>query len=258
MGAVVYYCYNKCAKAKEKNDQTPMEQAIPLNNGRVLGEEADNPNNVVEEIAYQQRDLPDGQEERGPLIDGRVLGEEADNPNNGQEECDPQQDMFHSEPDQLKKITVKQGETVTLKTGVTDMQRDDLLRWKYADSRVSESTTLFSVIAVCNKRTARIAVKEGPGGKFKDRLQLDHQTGNLTIKNMRVKDTGHFKLEIKNNKHQLTKTIKVNVCASTKKQGDDPNETNLCLIPEEDPNNTSTYTVEPMDTADEATDEELS
>lgn len=161
--------------------------------------------------------------------------------------------MFHSEPDQVKKIKVKRGETVTLKTGVTDVQRDDRVRWKYADSRVSESTTLYSVIAVCDKRTDRLLVKEGPGGKFKDRLQLDHQTGNLTIKNMRVKDSGQFKVEIKSNTNPLTKTIKVNVRAPTKKEWDDPNETILSLIPEEDPNNTGTYTVEPTDT-----DEELS
>lgn len=119
--------------------------------------------------------------------------------------------MFHTEPDQVKKIKVKPGETVTLKTGVTEIQRHDLIRWKYADPRVSESTTLYSVIAVCSKRIDRFAVKEGPGGKFKDRLQLDQHTGNLTIKNMRVKDTGHFKLEIKSNTNPLTKTIKVNV-----------------------------------------------
>ncbi len=119
--------------------------------------------------------------------------------------------MFHSEPDQVKKIKVKRGETVTLKTGVTDVQRDDRIRWKYADSRVSESTTLYSVIAVCDKRIDRLLVKEGPGGKFKDRLQLDHQTGNLTIKNMSVKDSGQFKVEIKSNTNPLTKTIKVNV-----------------------------------------------
>lgn len=119
--------------------------------------------------------------------------------------------MFLAELDQVKKIKVHQGKTITLNTGVTEIQRDDRLWWKYADSRVSESTTLFSVIAVCDKRTNRFAVKEGPGGKFKDRLQLDHQTGNLMIENMRVKDTGHFKLEIRSNKHRLTKTIKVNV-----------------------------------------------
>lgn len=120
-------------------------------------------------------------------------------------------DMFNAVQDQMKKIKVKHGETVTLKSGVADLPRDDRLRWKYADSRVSDSTTLFKVIAVCHKRNDRFTVKDGPGGKFKDRLTLDHKTGNLTIKNMRVKDTGHFKLEIASNTNPIMKTIKVNV-----------------------------------------------
>lgn len=113
--------------------------------------------------------------------------------------------------DQMKKIKVKQGETVTLKTGVTDIQRDDLLRWKYVESTVTDSTTSFSVIAVCDKRTSRVSVYDGPDGRFQDRLQLDHHTGNLTIKNTEVKDSGNFKVKIKSNTNPLIKTIKVNV-----------------------------------------------
>ncbi|CAM4661222.1 unnamed protein product [Leuciscus chuanchicus] len=166
----------------------------------------------------------------------------------GQEECDPLQDMFNAGLDQVKEIEVKHGETVTLNSGVADLPRDDRLRWKYVDSRVSDSTILFTVIAVCHKRDDRFSVKDGPGGKFKDRLTLDHKTGNLTIKNMRVKDTGHFKLEISSNSNHFTKTIKVNVHAATQICGDDLTETMFLLTPEEDPNNTSTYTVQLTDT----------
>lgn len=214
--------------------------------------------------------------------------------------------MFHDVVDQLKKIKVKPGETVTLNSGVAELRRDDRLRWKYADSRVSDSTTLFSVIAACYpyKSNHRFSVKDGPGGKFKDRLTLDHKTGNLTIKNMRVKDTGHFKLMIIGNTNHFTKTIKVNVrgeklkptfiytcflnpvnyysfisnnnmllsiihnssvftfcvslfsTAATQICRDDLNETMLSLIPEEDPNNTSTYIVEPMGTLSNEEEEE--
>ncbi|XP_051764516.1 uncharacterized protein LOC127520456 isoform X2 [Ctenopharyngodon idella] len=208
-----------------------------------------------------ERALPNSQEECHPLIDGPVLRDEVDNPNNADlempdqerdlsncdEECHPLQDLFHDGKDKMKKIKVEPGETVTLKSGVTDIQRNDRLRWKYADRRMTDSTTLFSVIAVCNKMNNRFSLRDGPGGKFKDRLTLDHQTGNLTIKNMRVKDSGHFKLEIYSNTNPLTKTIKVNVRASTQKKKDDPNETDLSLIPDEDPNNTTTYTVQPTD-----------
>ncbi|XP_052446711.1 uncharacterized protein zgc:171601 isoform X2 [Carassius gibelio] len=260
-GPGVYCCYKKFAKG---NDQTTTHQAIPLendpvsstapclprrdtnnpNNGQALLEVANNPNNANKEIPDQEKDLPDGPEESGPLIDDEEILDQGRDLPGGLEESDPLHDMFHSEPDQVKKIKVKQGDTVTLKSGVTEIQIHDRLRWKYADSRASESTTLYSVIAVYDKRSDKIFEREGPGGKFKDRLQLDHQTGNLTIKNMRVKDSGLFKLEIKSDTNPLTKTIKVNVRVPTKMVLDDPNDTLLSLIPEEDPNDTSTYSVE--------------
>ncbi|XP_067252815.1 uncharacterized protein [Chanodichthys erythropterus] len=248
--AVCFFMYFK--KAKERG-QDPEPQAIPLNNGPEV-EEVDNPNNADLKMPVQERALPNSQEECHPLINGPVLDkvDKVDNPNNADlkipdEERDLPNYLFHDGKDEMKKIKVEPGKTVTLKSGVTEIKKNDRLRWKYADRRMSDSTTLFTVIAVCNKMNNRVSLRDGPGGKFKDRLTLDHQTGNLTIKNMRVKDSGHFKLEISSNTNPLTKTIKVNVRASTQKVMDDPNETNLSLIPEEDPNNTSTYTVQPTD-----------
>ncbi|CAM4661214.1 unnamed protein product [Leuciscus chuanchicus] len=248
LAAVAVYFYKKSAKAKE-TEQTPeeQEQAIPLNSSPVRRDDVvDHPNNGP----VRRDDVVDH-----PNNDGEMPNQQRDLPNS-QEECDPLHDMFNAGQDQMKKIKVKHGETVTLNSGVADLPRDDRLRWKYADSRVSDSTTLFKVIAVCHKRNDRFSVKDGPGGKFKDRLTLDHKTGNLTIKNMRVKDTGHFKLEISSNTNPIMKTIKVNVRAATHICGDDLNETMLSLIPEEDPNNTSTYTVEPTDTLSSENEEE--
>lgn len=43
--------------------------------------------------------------------------------------------------------------------------------------------------------------------------------------------------------------------APTQKIQDEPNETHLSIIAEEDPNNTSTYTVEPTDSLSNEEDE---
>ncbi|XP_077081394.1 uncharacterized protein LOC143735206 isoform X2 [Siphateles boraxobius] len=262
LAAAAVYCYKKSAKAKEE-EQTPEEpeEAIPLNSNPVLRDDVvDHPNNdpvLRDDVVDHPNNDPVLRDDvvDHPNNDGEMSNQQRDLPN-CQEECDPLQDMFHDGLDQVKKIKVKHGDTVTLNSGVTDVQRDDRLRWKYADSRVSDCTTLFTVIAVCHKRNDRFTVKDGPGGKFKDRLKLDYETGNLTIENMRVKDTGHFKLEITSNTHRLTKTIKVNVRAATHICRDDLNETVLSLIPEEDPNNTSTYTVDPTGTLSNEDEEE--
>ncbi|XP_043078613.1 uncharacterized protein LOC122327365 isoform X2 [Puntigrus tetrazona] len=228
---LAFAVYRKYFKKAVKNGQSTVLQEVqqpdPLTND--------------ERINDQERDLPDGPEEHNPLIEGPVLGNEVDHPNAG---------MLYAELDQAKEIKVQQGENFTLTTGVTEIQRDDQIWWKYADS--TDSTTSFSVIAVCDTRTDRFTVKEGPEGKFKDRLHLDPQTGNLTIKNMKVKDTGHYKLDIRS-KQRRTKTIKVHVHDPTKKecQMTNPNDTRLSLITEEDPNNITTYTVELTDTDEE-------
>ncbi|KAL0147527.1 hypothetical protein M9458_057176, partial [Cirrhinus mrigala] len=113
--------------------------------------------------------------------------------------------------DTFKKIIVNQGQTITLNTGVTEIQSDDQLKWTYADSSVSESTIQCVTIVECNKSTDRFSVKDGPDGKFKDRLQLDQQTGNLTIKNTEITDSGNFKVEIMTDTNRLLKTIQVNI-----------------------------------------------
>ncbi|XP_056304443.1 uncharacterized protein LOC130216573 [Danio aesculapii] len=262
--AVAGYYYLKKSPKTNQNREHPLNEAgqLPLLPPAANNEEAGPgmlPSTNHEPITTE-RAVPAPVDQVDNQITGVTPGGNS-HQNNDAEITVPHRylpnDIFHDEPDLLRNIRVKSGESITLKTGVTEIKRDDVVKWKYGDSRVSDCTTLFKVIAVVYEGSSRC--KEGPDGRFKDKLELDRKTGNLKIKNVRVKHSGHYKLKIESNTHPLSKTIKVTVRAGTASVLDDPND--LSLIPEEEPQNTTTYSVEPANTtlpSNEDTDEELS
>ncbi|CAM4659738.1 unnamed protein product [Leuciscus chuanchicus] len=87
-------------------------------------------------------------------------------------------------------VSVMEGDSVTLNTGVQTNQQDDI-KWYFKDIRIARITGDLSFICTdvqCNEGTER----------FRDRLKLDHQTGSLTITNTRNTDSGVYILEIIN------------------------------------------------------------
>nr|XP_055074161.1 natural killer cell receptor 2B4-like [Misgurnus anguillicaudatus] len=86
-------------------------------------------------------------------------------------------------PDEVKSVSVTEGDSVTLHTGITGIKRDDLILWMF----VSQET-----------RIAQIYMKDIWYMKeiFGDRLKLDSETGSLTITNIRITHTGLYKLQI--------------------------------------------------------------
>ncbi|XP_065099370.2 cell adhesion molecule CEACAM3-like [Paramisgurnus dabryanus] len=84
--------------------------------------------------------------------------------------------------------TGKVGEFVTLDTGVTRIQRDDEIMWTFEDMRIAR------YIGGTNESTLYDYIDE----RFKDRLEVKHQTGDLTIRNIRTEHTGEYKVQIKN------------------------------------------------------------
>ncbi|XP_058617619.1 uncharacterized protein LOC131531091 [Onychostoma macrolepis] len=83
-----------------------------------------------------------------------------------------------------------EGDSVTLHTGVETNQQDSI-KWYFNDTRIAQITGDLSKICTdvqCNEGTER----------FRDRLKLDHQTGSLTIMNIRTTDSGVYKLLINN------------------------------------------------------------
>ncbi|KAL0161263.1 hypothetical protein M9458_044988, partial [Cirrhinus mrigala] len=79
----------------------------------------------------------------------------------------------------------KEGESVTLDAGVIK-HPNNVMTWYFNDTLITEITGNQSKICTkdqCNKR-------------FRDRLKLDHQTGSLIITNIRITDSGEYKLKI--------------------------------------------------------------
>ncbi|XDV22532.1 hypothetical protein PO909_027413, partial [Leuciscus waleckii] len=80
------------------------------------------------------------------------------------------------------------GDSVTLNTDVTEIQRDDLILWMF---NVNNSDTC---IAEIHKLIISIFDNDE---RFRDRLQMDGQTGSLTIRNIRTEHTGLYKVQVR-------------------------------------------------------------
>ncbi|XP_043079809.1 CD48 antigen-like [Puntigrus tetrazona] len=87
-------------------------------------------------------------------------------------------------------ISVTEGESVTLNTGVTELHKDDQILWSFI---LNSSETRLAVIY--NQMLSIYDDKEN-NERFRGRLQLDEQTGSLTITNINRLHSGLYKLTI--------------------------------------------------------------
>ncbi len=72
---------------------------------------------------------------------------------------------------QIKRRRVKESESVTLYTGVVNL--DDVMTWYLNDTLIIEIT----------QDQSKICADDQCKERFRDRLKLDHQTGSLNITN---------------------------------------------------------------------------
>ncbi|KAL1251774.1 hypothetical protein QQF64_019570, partial [Cirrhinus molitorella] len=85
----------------------------------------------------------------------------------------------------VKIKSMKKGESITLDPGVIK-NPIDLMTWYFNDTVIAEITGDQSKISTDDQCRER----------FRDRLNVDHQTGSLTITNTRTTDSGLYKLQI--------------------------------------------------------------
>nr|XP_055074158.1 uncharacterized protein LOC129453804 isoform X2 [Misgurnus anguillicaudatus] len=90
--------------------------------------------------------------------------------------------------DEVKSVSVMEGDSVTLHTDITEIQRDDQILWMFG-SKGSDTR-----IAQIYKQS--ISIYETSDKDFRNRLKLDSQTGSLTITNITITDSGLYKLQI--------------------------------------------------------------
>ncbi len=90
--------------------------------------------------------------------------------------------MFGADEDELKAVSVMEGDSVTLNPDLTQIKEFYLLEWRFGDSDIAKTV---------GKNVLYPSYTE----IFRDRLQLD-VTGSLTIKNMKAKHSGLYELQI--------------------------------------------------------------
>ncbi len=77
-------------------------------------------------------------------------------------------------------VSVMGGDSVTLMSGVTEIKTNDKIKWEFNGSPLAtisiDSVKLFK-----------------PDGPFRNRLQLNNQTGDLKISNIKTTDSGLYK-----------------------------------------------------------------
>ncbi|XP_058615975.1 uncharacterized protein LOC131529961 isoform X2 [Onychostoma macrolepis] len=95
---------------------------------------------------------------------------------------------FLSEQDKTKKKIVKEEESVTLEPGVVK-NANGMMTWYFNDILIAE------INEDPNKTCTDVQCEDG-AERFRDRLEVDHQTGSLTITNTRIIDSGLYKLQI--------------------------------------------------------------
>ncbi|XP_056614421.1 uncharacterized protein LOC130429722 [Triplophysa dalaica] len=108
----------------------------------------------------------------------------------------------------VKYIKVKAGDPVKLDTGVTDIQRFDLIQWKFG--KLNDTTSPFISINRINKNNEELP-KNDVTKKLGDRLKVIGETGSITIEKSKTTDTGLYKLEIDSSTDQISKSFFVTV-----------------------------------------------
>uniref|UniRef100_A0A8C2C364 Ig-like domain-containing protein n=1 Tax=Cyprinus carpio TaxID=7962 RepID=A0A8C2C364_CYPCA len=95
--------------------------------------------------------------------------------------------VFDVKTDEVKSVSVLEGDSVFLNTDVK-VQRDDQILWTFGP----QNTRIAEII----KRDQINFIFVSNDGRFRDKLQMDNQTGSLTIRNIRSEHTGLYKLLI--------------------------------------------------------------
>ncbi|XP_056109167.1 uncharacterized protein LOC130086990 [Rhinichthys klamathensis goyatoka] len=130
------------------------------------------------------------------------------------------------EAERKEKLSVMEGDSVTLNTGVQTNQQY-LIKWYYNGIHITQINRDLSYNCTdiqCDEDTER----------FRGRLKLDHQTGSLTITNITNTDSGMYTLLIFSDSRRLSLkilSVSVNGVERTGDQGTHPPQQHIKLGP---------------------------
>ncbi|XP_067271076.1 SLAM family member 5-like [Pseudorasbora parva] len=96
-------------------------------------------------------------------------------------------------------VSVMEGDSVTLNSDLTEIDDDDLIMWRFGANN--------TIIAEINVMDDSMTVYDGPDGRFRDRLRLDHQTASLTITHISTEHAGDYQLQIDSVRKSFSLTV---------------------------------------------------
>ncbi|XP_059424829.1 SLAM family member 5-like [Carassius carassius] len=97
--------------------------------------------------------------------------------------------VFGAETNEIQSVSVMEGDSVTLKTNVTELHEDDEIAWKYGAEK-------SLIVKISDKKQISFTY-DGPNGRFRDRVKLDNQTLSLTITNITTEHAGVYEQQIR-------------------------------------------------------------
>ncbi|XDV23377.1 hypothetical protein PO909_027970 [Leuciscus waleckii] len=92
--------------------------------------------------------------------------------------------VFGFETDGVKSVSVKEGDSVTLNTCLNQIQKSNKILW------------MFENAVIANIKDQKLSTGDGPDGRFRDRLELDFESGSLTIRNTRTNHSGLYQVDM--------------------------------------------------------------
>lgn len=103
--------------------------------------------------------------------------------------------MFCAGTDKDETLEVMEGESVTLDTCcVIEIQAKDEIEWRFDGAVIAKNGLIYDTV-----------------GKFTDRLSLNPQTGDLTIRNTRIQHSGLYEVNISSSARTVHMKFSVNV-----------------------------------------------
>uniref|UniRef100_A0A8C2FUY1 Ig-like domain-containing protein n=1 Tax=Cyprinus carpio TaxID=7962 RepID=A0A8C2FUY1_CYPCA len=91
--------------------------------------------------------------------------------------------------DGLNPVSVMEGDSVTLNSGLTEMNEDDdLIQWRFEYNK----TFIAEIDVLADSMTV---YDDALDGRFRDRLKLDDQTGSLTITDITTEHAGVYQIK---------------------------------------------------------------
>ncbi|XP_026111294.1 SLAM family member 9-like, partial [Carassius auratus] len=100
----------------------------------------------------------------------------------------------------VESVSVTEGDSGTLHSGVTAITDVEQILWRFG----SENTLIAEIDVLAGTVTVPDNVL---GGRFRDRLKLDHKTGSLIITNTRTEHTGDYQLQTSSVRKRFTLTV---------------------------------------------------